>query len=528
VIGVGGGRDILSAIWAGHSRVTGIEVNGRVIELLTGSHRAFTRIADHAGVELVHDEARSHLARDPTRFDVLQMSLVDTWAATGAGAFTLSENGLYTVEAWRLFLDRLQPAGILSVSRWFSDRRPLETSRLLALAVATLIDRGVTNPSAHLVLSARGNVATLLVSATPFTADDLQRVERVARDHGLSLLVSPSLTPATELAAIVGSRTRAELAAATRDDRFDLTAPDDSRPFFFNMLRPGAWLRGDATLDAGGVIAGNLRATNTLLVLFGLTTAFVISIIVFPLVLSGRPAMPAPAFVAGLAYFGAIGSGFMLTQVAFLQRFSVFLGHPTYTFACVLFSMILFAGAGSFASPVLSGPRQRWFLLVPASIAAWLIVTAALLPGVLARAMHLELPWRVAIVLACSGPLSFLLGFCFPAGARQIERLDARALAWMWGANGATGVLASVVAVMVSIWVGIEANLLLAAACYVSLVGLAYALMRMQPVASRANASSPVRMPTEWPHPAGGAAIAPAPGQAGGAADEAMTARTGD
>lgn len=490
VIGVGGGRDVLSAIWGGSTDITGIEVNSRILEVLQGSHRAFTRIADHVGVELVHDEARSYLTRHPIEFDVLQMSLVDTWAATGAGAFTLSENGLYTVEGWRLFLERLKPNGIFSVSRWFFDGNPLETSRLLALAVAALIDRGAARPADHLVLVTRGNVATLLASPSPFAAEDLRRVEDVAREHGLRLLASPSAPPPGRLAAIVGSTSRDELAAATADDRFDFTPPDDSRPFFFNMLRPGAWLRGGRPAEAASVIGGNLRATTTLLVLLGVTASFVVAIIVVPLAVFGRPAaMRGADFAGALGYFALIGTGFMLTQVAFLQRFSVYLGHPTYTFAGVLFSMILFAGLGSFASAWFSGERERWFLFVPIVIALWLAAAGLFLPTLLAASVHLELPARLLVVVACSGPLSFLLGFCYPFGARQIERIDQRALAWMWGTNGAAGVLASVAAVMISIWAGIEINFFVAAVCYASLAAFALVLMR-----ARASAVVPQRL----------------------------------
>lgn len=105
IIGAGGGRDVLAALWAQSRSIVGIELNGILIDLQKGRFRDFTRIAERPEVRLVHDEARSFLTRVPERFDVLQMSLIDSWASTSAGAFTLSENGLYTREAWRIFLD---------------------------------------------------------------------------------------------------------------------------------------------------------------------------------------------------------------------------------------------------------------------------------------------------------------------------------------------------------------------------------------------------------------------------------------
>ena len=241
VIGVGGGRDILAAIWSGAPAITGIEVNDNVLALLTRYHRRFTRLADHPGVQLVHAEGRAYLTRTSDRFDVIQMSLVDTWAATGAGAFTLSENSLYTIDAWRMFLGRLAPGGMLSVSRWFSPVRASETSRLLALAVRALLDRGVGTPQAHLALVSRHTVATLLVSVDPLSADDLAAVEATSRARGFTVLASPRTAPAdARLAAIVGSRTVAELATATADPVYDYSPPTDARPFFFNMVKPRA------------------------------------------------------------------------------------------------------------------------------------------------------------------------------------------------------------------------------------------------------------------------------------------------
>ncbi len=473
VVGVGGGRDVLAAIWGGSRTVTGVEINGNVVALLTRYHRRFTRLADHPGVTLVHDEGRAFLTRTPGRFDVLQMSLVDTWAATGAGAFTLSENGLYTREAWRIFLDRLTPTGVLSVSRWFSPVRTSETSRLLALAVQALLDRGAREPLQHLALVSRHNVATLLVSAAPLSAADVQTLTAVSQTRGFTILASPVVPPADgRLAAIVGSRSAPELALATADAVFDYAPPTDARPFFFNMVRPSAWWRATTTSD-GGVIAGNLRATGTLIAIFGVAAAFVIGTVIVPLAAGGRPALAAPRLAAALAYFVVIGTAFMLTQVAFLQRFSVLLGHPTYALVVVLFSMILFAGLGSLWSDRIVGRHGRWFAACTLVLGLGLVLVSQSIAAVCAVAVAWSLPARVLTVLAVVAPLSVLMGVCFPYGAGLVQRRDPSALAWMWGANGGAGVLASIAAVIVSMAVGIEWNLVLAGVAYATLPILA-------------------------------------------------------
>jgi hypothetical protein len=465
VIGVGGGRDILAAIWGRNSSITGIEVNGVILDVLQGSHRAFAGIAGRPGVQLVHDDARAYLARTNERFDVIQMSLIDTWAATGAGAFTLSENGLYTREAWRMFLSRLTPTGVFSVSRWFDARNVSETNRLLALAVAALLDAGVRKPINHIVLLTTGGTATLVVSPSPFTAEDGAAVERLAAVEQFTVRVSPWVGGSTQrLDRIARSGSTAELRIATADSRFDYTPPTDSRPFFFNMLKPSSFYA-VYSLPRGGVLWGNIRATATLVLLFAIATILTVAIIIWPLLAAGRPPMPQRSFGMSALYFAAIGLAFMLVQIAALQRFSIFLGHPTYTFSVTLFTMILFAGIGSYLSDVFMMSVRRVRLL-PIATAAAILVLAFVMQRTPEAAVRLDLPARVVVVAALLAPVSTLLGFFFPTGLRLVAQLSQPATAWMWGVNGACGVLGSIIAVGISMWLSIQTNLYCAAALY--------------------------------------------------------------
>jgi hypothetical protein len=229
IIGVGGGRDILSALWAGNRSITGIELNDNLLRALQGPSREFAGLATRPAVARVPSEARSYLARTDRRFDILQMSLIDTWAATGAGAFTLTENGLYTLEGWRLFLDRLEPEGLFSVSRWFSPEAVSETSRLLTLAVASLIDRGVARPADHLAMLAGDLVATLIVSNRPLSEADRHVVAELAADRNFRILISPG-EPADGFLPASSGRGPRELNAAIAHPMLDFTPPSDNRP----------------------------------------------------------------------------------------------------------------------------------------------------------------------------------------------------------------------------------------------------------------------------------------------------------
>jgi len=478
VIGVGGGRDILAALWGRNRSVLGIDVNRIMIDLQTGSHRGFANIANQPQVTLVHDDGRAYLTRTDRRFDIIQISLVDTWASTGAGAFSLSENGLYTVDAWRVFLERLKPGGVLSVSRWFDPHNVSETSRLVSLGVGALLDRGITNPGDHLILAVREKIATLMISTAPFTTADRAKLSGVMADKGFELAVSP-WSPATGgpvIERISHSTTRQALDQAIADPLYDYSPPTDARPYYFNMLKPQALWSG-ANLPREGALGGNLRATILLIVLLGVTTILVGGIIIWPLSTAGRPAMSTSRFATTMAYFAIIGFAFMLIQIALLQRFSVYLGHPTYTLAIVLFSMLLFTGVGSLASErIVIAPGGR-YRLVPVAIAATLAVTAVLLPMAISRTIGLGLVPRTAVVLAFAAPLSILLGMCFPIGVRLTAGTPT-VVAWAWGVNGAFGVLASILAVGLSIWVGIDANFWVAAGLYLALTPALLALGR--------------------------------------------------
>jgi hypothetical protein len=486
VIGFGGGRDLLAAIWGRSTSVTGVDVNRTMLRLLTEGHRRFAGIADRPEVQLVHDDARAFLTRTPARYDVIQMSLIDTWSSAGAGAFTLTENGLYTTEAWSVILSRLTPTGVFSVSRWFSPAHVSETSRLLALATAALIGNGVQDPLAHTLLVSRLGVATLMISSSPFSAADLDTVERVAADEGFEIQVSPRGGGSVEsLDHIARSRSLDALAAATAHPHLDFSPPTDNRPFFFNMLKPASFARA-SSLPTGGVVAGNIYATTTLVTLFCIATVMVAATIVYPLVATGRPPMDGRVFRASLCYFAGIGLGFMLAQIALLQRFSIYLGHPTHTLSVTLFSMILFAGVGSYLSDRLAPLAPRTERVLPIATAVCLLVLIAVVQPATAATIGAGLLTRSAIVVALLALPSILLGFFFPIGMRMVSALSAPATAWMWGVNGASGVLGSIVAVGVSIWAGIQVNLLLAAVFYASLI---FPLLTLQRASLRVQAA---------------------------------------
>jgi hypothetical protein len=473
IIGVGGGRDVQSAILFGCRHVTGVEINPIFIDLLRGPYRAFAGIAGRPDVTLVTAEARSYLSRQSKKYSIIQMSLIDTWALTGVGAFSLSENALYTVEAWNLFLDRLSDDGIFTVSRWHSPQQISETGRVLALAAGTLLRRGIQRPSDHLALISIGNISTLLVARRPFTPADVDRVQTVCQEYRFQPILFPGHPPPTPLLRqILAARTYEELLAATRDGELRCDPTTDEDPYFFNMLRLSNL--GAAFAESEGIISGNLVATLTLCGLIFTLLVLAAATIVIPLLLSERREANAPgsslALWWGAIYFSLIGAAFMLIEIALIQRLTVLLSHPIYALGVILFTIIASTGVGSLLSDRLPLCRRPWAYVFPVVTVAYIIgirfALTVLLRNMVAESELAKIVASVAVIF----PMGLLMGMFFPTGMRLAKSVCPGDTPWFWALNGIFGVLFSAIAVLISIYAGISANFYIAAGCYAAVL----------------------------------------------------------
>jgi hypothetical protein len=470
IIGVGGGRDIVAALHFGHERVLGIEINPDIVELLHGAADA-SPVTRDPRVEIVTGDGRAVLARREVQCSVLQASLIDTWAATSAGAFAHTEATLYTREAWGLFLRRVEPDGVLTFSRWYAPGRISETVRLISLAVASLLDRGVANPREHIAMLASTHCATILISPRPFSAADREALFRLERELDLQLLVAPGRRADPLLEQLLEARSVDALVAPGARHGLDTSAPTDDRPFFFQLLAPNAWLHPDTMLATarhglgGGVIPGNIAATIGMAVMMLVVIAIGI-ILLGPTIVRSLRSRPA-ALPGGSAwiYFAALGAGFMIAEIALVQRMHVVLGHPTYALVVVLAGLLVATGVGSATSMYVV--RSRRAVSIAALLAsALLLVLPFFVIGPLAqRTMDASLLVRALWTGACAALVGFLLGMLFPSGLRFTHReLGAPAALAI---NGVTSVLGGAAAVMVSVALGIPASFAVAAAFYV-------------------------------------------------------------
>jgi hypothetical protein len=479
VIGVGGGRDILTALLFRQQAVVGVEINEDILVTLNVRFGDFTgHLERRPEVTFVNDEARSWAARVPDRFDIIQISLVDTWAATAAGAFTLTESALYTVEAWDTFLDRLTDRGVLSVSRYLVSARPDEAYRLTSLARAALVRRGVADPRAHLAIvrhAAPGpgspavpaaGVATVLVSRAPFSRGDIEILEATARALRFDVLLSPRHASDETFSALASSRDLQGFLAAFP---VNVAAPTDDRPFFFHMMRLRDAVRRVGTTEV------NHQAVTVLGSLLVTVVSLTLLCIVVPVTLAaGRAQWRGGGPL--LLFFAGIGLGFMLIEISQMQRLIIFLGHPTYSLSVVLFALLLASGVGSAMSGRLTGGRHARSRSVLLGLVGVLAATGIFAPGLLHAFEGATTPVRIGVAVAMLLPIGFAMGMAFPVGMRvALERAPALA-PWLWGINGATSVCASVLAVVIALGSGISTAFWAGVTCY-AVAFVAYALV---------------------------------------------------
>jgi len=475
IVGTGGGRDVLSALIFKQKYIEGVEINNNIIYAVNKAFGDYTGHLDrYPNVKFANDEARSYIARSKDKFDIIQISLIDTFAATAAGAFVLTEHSLYTVEAWRSFLNHLEPSGVLTISRWYFKDRPVEMYRLVGLATAALKDQGVENPRQNIVIVAamkgaqggRGmdGIGTLMISKKPFTASDLDKISKFAEDNGFEIVLSPKTSIDENFSKIAEAK---DLKPLLDSFPVNISPPNDDSPYFFHMLRFKDMF--NAGLWNNGVMSHNPMAVSVLGWL-SITVIFLTTLcIVVPLLWRLKSA-PLKGSAPLLLYFGMIGLAFMFVEISQMQRLIVFLGHPVYGLSVVLFTLLLASGLGSFTTNSLSktakmssfnSPVMRFgaLLIVP-------VIFGSITPALIANFAGAETIVRIAIAVSLLFPLGLYMGMAFPIGMMMAGGAQRELTPWLWGINGATSVCASVLAVAIALNFGITVTFWCGAVCY--------------------------------------------------------------
>lgn len=453
IIGSGGGRDIVTALLK-DCNVTAVEINPAIIRITNELYGEYSgHIYDK--VETHIEDGRSFIEHTDKTYDIIQMSLVDTWAASASGAYALSETYLYTVDAFTEYINHLNSDGILSVTRWIFET-PQQTLRLVSVGKAALHQTGITNSEHHMVIVKNQRVATFLLKKSPFTEKEIHAIENLCKNLHFDIVYTPLTKNNPVFTELITTDTPQKF---FKEYPLDISPTTDDTPFFFYTVRVS---------DLPELLSLNLESESfknnvALLWLFRL---ILISGVLIIIVLLVPLAFFNPLKDVTVLYFAFLGLGFMFVEIPLLQKFMLVLGHPTYSLSVILFSLLIFGGIGSYFSKNIPFKKMKGVIGYIMLLLSCYIV---FLPVLIEYLFSFSIGIRVIASVALTACLGIAMGMPFPAGITYLGSKNPAAVPWAWGINGAASVLGSALAVFVAINFGFS----LAFLCGIIIYGLA-------------------------------------------------------
>jgi spermidine synthase len=493
VIGAGGGTEVLSALAHGAVRVTAVELDPGVPEVIDLLGSFSGGLYGRQDVDLVIAEGRGFLEAHPElRVDVLQIALLDAFNASSAGVHALNESYLYTVEALALYVSRLSDDGVLAITRWLKTP-PRDAIKLFATAVEASRVAGIEDPGRHLALIRSWNTATLVISRAPLDAVRTAAIREFAESRGFDVSWLWDLEASETNRFIVLEQPVYYLSAEAilspdaegffRRYPFHVRPATDDRPYFFRFFR---WRSLSTLVSLAGRDWLNYVEWGYLVLAATVAQALAAAVllVLLPLALFRRGREVATGRASLMACFAALGVAFMFLEIAFIQKLMLFLHHPVYAVSVVLATFLLFAGLGSlYADRRRSRPVRR-VMIVVLMLAVLSAIYLVALPPLFRALAGWPAAGRVAVSVAILSPLAFLMGIPFPTCLQAVSDRARGMVAWAWGVNGAASVVGVTVATLVAVHAGFRIVVLAAVLLYFT-VPLSLRSMIRRPLVSR-------------------------------------------
>jgi hypothetical protein len=484
VIGPGGGYDVARALAGGSTGITGVEINPIIANtimrdrMLAESHGIYKR----PEVRIVVEDGRSFVRGSAEKYQVVEATLVDTWASTAAGAFALSENNLYTSDAFYDYLGHLTDDGVLAFTRWGFDP-PRESLRLVTLGMDALKRLGEDRLPLHFIairedsvrLHGYGALDTVLVSRQPFSDRDVARAREFVKQAGMDALYLPGDPPVNAFQKLIESPAPADF---LRDYTYDVSAVTDDRPFFFYTVQSRDFWSFLTQASRESEDYKVNRAVPMLAGIVGLSLIATLLVLILPRLLLGSRLPKQSGVTTFLWYFLFLGAGYILIQVALIQRFILLLGRPTYALTVIIFSMLVASGLGSYFSSRIAGERQGGLARVLSAIALLVVALAFAAGPLVAASATWPLPAKLFLASAVVAPAALLMGVPFPVGLRWLHRRHAASVRWAWALNSAASVLGSALAILLAIYLGLRATMLVGAGLYLCALGITWGVAK--------------------------------------------------
>ncbi len=465
IIGFGGGRDILTSLLFGFKEIEGVEINPVMKEIICQRFKDYSgKICEMENVKLVTGEGRSYIAQSPVKYSLIHLSLVDSWAATVAGAYALSENSLYTKEAFLEYFEHLEEDGVLTISR-FVFEPPQQTIRALSLCRAALEENGVQNFGRNIMIFKTPVfynkdlfVSNLMCKKSAFTNEEIKKAENIAKDMGFDIIYTPLDQKDNYFTKFILAT---DVKQFYKNYPFRIEPPTDNEGFFFHMLKLEDFWR---IFNFKNIEGGQLHNYYSVFILITiLIIASILSFLFIFLPLLFRKAkfsVPKREALRYILYFAFLGLGFMLIEISLIQRFSIFFGHPTYSIIIALFSILLFSGIGSLLTGKLNIKISK-------------IISALILIGIIFLIISLSffkiqgsLISKSFLSVLFLAPLGLLMGMPFPSGINLLDKKDRQLIPWAYGINCMTSTIGSVLTLILYINYGFRITFLVALTFY--------------------------------------------------------------
>jgi len=485
ILGASGGEQVLLALYHGARQIDAVELNPQVLNLVVGKYADFAGgIYGRPEVELHIGEARSFVKRTDDRYHLIQIPLLYSFGATAAGTQSLHENYTYTVEAIGDYLNHLQPDGLLSITLWLK-LPPRDMLKLVATAVEALTEHAITDPGARLALIRSWKTATLIVKNGVFTATEIAKLKDFATGRSFDLDYYPGIR-AEEVdrynilerpyffeaaAALVGPHATEYIESY----KFAIAPATDDRPYFYDFFK---WHSLPELLSLRTQGAADMLDMGYLVLFATLIQAALLSLLLIlaPLAIRRRRFGGTAPKARTSAYFVALGLAFLFIEIAYIQRFILFLGHPLYAVAVVLTSFLVFAGGGSGLAPRLDRAlrtrhqerRLGALEVAVAGISGVAVLHFLGLPPLFAALIALPDSVKIIVSLALIAPLAFLMGMPFPLGIARIGRESPDLVPWAWCINGCASVIGAILATLLAIQFGFAVLVMMAITLYLT------------------------------------------------------------
>ena len=464
VIGSGGGRDVVASLVSGSKDVTSVEINPIIYETVKSYGDRAGNVYSHEYVRSYVDEGRSFITRSSEKYDIIYVPFVDTWASVSSGGLSVSENFLYTLEGFQQYYDHLTDRGKIVTVRWLID-----APRFISTYAKLLEQNGIPHDQLyrHLIMVTSDSytqdpsVTMVIFSKSPFTDEEIRFLSQSFSQYEYKPILVPGQIMREPYSALLNGQINLDQFYSMFNTKvYPVT---DDNPYFLSFEKPLP------------------RAVEVLLYAsFGIVAIFLLVPFAWMKqrgkeeeVLGVNKSEIGTATV--IPYFAALGMGFILIELALLQKLILLMGNPTMTFALLLFTLLISSGAGSLFSPRIAKNNMKNLVFVIGGIAGLGILYVFFLPHIIYSTIAEPVEIKSIVSIAILAPIGFLMGMPLPTGMRLLKVHRPDYIPWMWAVNGAFSVLGAVLAIAIGIMYGSSLAMVLGILIYLVALGISFA-----------------------------------------------------